>query len=457
VKREETILIVDDEQNVQRVLRGLLRREGYRTIEATDGSAALDVLSQQRVDAVLTDLRMPHMNGMELLEEIQRRQLGVPVILLTAHGTIGGAVEALKHGAFDYLTKPFEPEEIHHVIAKAVRTRVLQDAETTIAPGDDPQNLLLGNSESLARVLEMIERVAATPATVLVTGESGTGKELVARSLHMRSPRVSRPFIKINCAAIPEPLLESELFGHERGAFTGAMRRKLGRFELADTGTLFLDEIGEMPMTAQPKLLRAIQEGAFFHVGGTHTITVDVRLIAATNRNLEREVAEGRFREDLFYRLNVLPIHLPPLRERREDIPALAQLFLERFARRHRAAVEGIDPRAMELLVGFHWPGNIRELENVIERAVLLARSLQLGVEDLPGELTHGKPGRAPRSGLSPLKDRIKSATRRIEREAILETLEATSGNVTQAARMLGLSRRGLQLKMRELGIARPG
>jgi DNA-binding NtrC family response regulator len=457
VKREESILIVDDEPNMQRVLRGLLRREGYRTLEACDGAVALDILAQEPIEAVLTDLKMPRMNGLELLAEIQQRQLGVPVILLTAHGTIGGAVEALKRGAFDYLTKPFDPHEIQQVVAKAVRTHALQKSEATVAIAENPEQLLLGESDALRRVKRLIERVAPTPATVLITGESGTGKELVARSLHLRSPRAAGPFVKINCAAIPEGLLESELFGHEKGAFTGAARRKLGRFELADGGTLFLDEIGEMPLASQPKLLRAIQDGRFYHVGGTHTIDVDVRLVAATNRDLDQEVRTGRFREDLYYRLNVVPIRLPALRERRADIPALAHLFIERFARRHNLAIEGLDSAAEQVLCAYGWPGNIRELENAIERAVLLSDGSRIGLTDLPPEMSGGTSAGAPSlpGSSAPLRDRVRDATRLIEREAIEEALRDTNGNVTQAARRLGLSRRGLQLKMKELEIGR--
>ena len=443
---------------MRRVLTALLRRNGYRTLEAGDGEAALEQLEGERVDAVLSDLKMPRMNGLELVEHMQKRFRPIPVILLTAHGTIGSAVEALKQGAFDYLTKPFDPEEIRQVVSKAVRTRALQESETIADSEEDPEQLLMGESPALRSVKRMLLRVAPTPATVLISGESGTGKELVARSLHLRSPRRSLPFVKINCAAIPEGLLESELFGYEKGAFTGAAARKPGRFELADGGTLFLDEIGEMPLSAQPKLLRAIQEGRFYRVGGTRTITVDVRLVIATNRDLKREVREGRFREDLFYRLNVVPIQLPPLRERREDIPVLASYFVERFARRLKRTAKEIDPEVLDALAAHSWPGNIRELENVIERMVLLSDQPTLSRRDLPPELLV-EPGRSPLSEpLSPLRERIRSETRRIEREVILEALEITNGNVTKAARRLGISRRGLQLKMKELEIERePG
>ncbi len=444
-----TVLIVEDEDNMRRMLGALLRRAGYRVLEARDGGEALDVLGDSTVHAVVTDLKMPRMNGLELLEAVQRRRSALPVILLTAYGTIGSAVEALKHGAFDYLTKPFDPDEVQQVVEKAVRTSELQQSEASLDPDDDPEKLLLGESRALRDVRRMIARVAPTTATVLITGESGTGKELVAQSLHQQSERADRSLVKINCAAIPEGLLESELFGHEKGAFTGASRRKPGRFELADGGTLFLDEIGEMPLSAQPKVLRAIQDGRFYRVGGTRTIEVDVRLVAATNRELEKDVRDGRFREDLFYRLNVVPIHMPALRERSDDIEPLARFFVERFARRLSRDVDGIDPAVLTSLRGHAWPGNIRELENVIERAVLLSDTATITLADLPEGLDPGP------SGPSPLRDQIRDATRQLERRAILDALDATSGNVTHAAERLGLSRRGLQLKMRELGIPR--
>ena len=454
MKRDATILIVDDEANMRRVLAALIKKQGYRVVEAGDGEAALAALDADDVDAVISDLRMPRMNGLELLDATREEYPGLPLVLLTAHGTIGSAVEALKRGAFDYLTKPFDPDEIEQVLAKAVRTHALERAEARIPRSlADPDELLVGSSAALAEVKRVTERVAETPATVLITGESGTGKELVARRLHLLSERRERPFVKINCAAIPEGLLESELFGHEKGAFTGAATRKPGRFELADRGTLFLDEIGEMPLSAQPKLLRAIQENRFYRVGGTTTVEVDVRLVAATNRDLEREVREGGFREDLFYRLNVVPVRLPPLRERREDIPDLVARFAERSSARLRDAPVTFSDAALEVLRARPWPGNIRELENAVERAVLLAEGPLIRPDDLPAEYrdTRGAP---PCGGeTAPLKARVRSATRRIEREAILEALARTEGNVTQAARDLGLSRRGLQLKMRELGL----
>ena len=446
---QRTVLIVEDEDNMRRMLGALLRRAGYRVLEARDGAEALGVLDDAAVHAVVTDLKMPRMNGLELLEATRRRRGSLPVILLTAYGTIGSAVEALKQGAFDYLTKPFDPDEVQQVVEKAVRTSELQQSEARLEPDEDPYKLLLGNSRALREVKRMIERVAPTTATVLITGETGTGKELVAQSVHLQSDRREQAFVKINCAAIPESLLESELFGHEKGAFTGAARRKPGRFELANGGTLFLDEIGEMPRSAQPKLLRAIQDGRFYRVGGTHIIDVDVRLAAATNRDLEQDVREGRFREDLFYRLKVVPIHMPALRERREDIEPLVQFFVDRFARKLSRNIAGVDPAALAALHAHAWPGNIRELENVIERAVLLSDGSTITVSDLPEGVEPGPAGPAS------LRDQVRDATRDLERRAIVEALDGAHGNVTHAAERLGLSRRGLQLKMRELEISR--
>jgi DNA-binding NtrC family response regulator len=454
MKNEDgTVLLVDDEPNVRRVLAALLRKEGYRTLEASDGEEALRTLASSPVHALVADLRMPRMNGLELLEAVQQQHRGVPVVLLTAHGSVGSAVEALKRGALDYLTKPYDPDEVRQVVAKAVRTCVLDSREARPVLDNDPEGLLIGPSERLAEVMRMVYRVAPTPATAVITGETGTGKELVARALHRRSPRTDEAFVKINCAAIPEGLFESELFGHEKGAFTGAHARKPGRFELAHGGTLFLDEIGEMPLTAQPKLLRALQDGRFFRVGGTRTVSVDVRLIVATNRDLRSEVEEGRFREDLYYRIHVVPIHMPALRERREDIPALAHCFLERSAARQGRHFDGFSEAALARLRAADWPGNIRELENTVERAVLLADEPLVDADDLPAELRPAAGNAADGTCEIPLRERVRRETRRLEQEAIREALEATRGNVTRAAQRLGLSRRGLQLKMKELKI----
>jgi DNA-binding NtrC family response regulator len=454
MKTRDVVLVVDDEPNMRRVLCALLERDGYCALEAAHGGAALELLQQRRVDAVLSDLRMPQVNGLELLAEVVRRWPDVPVVLLTAHGTVGSAVEALKRGAFDFLTKPFEPDAVRQVIGKAVQTRQLSARDTSVGESEDPERLLGGDQPALAEIRRVIERVAPTPATVLITGESGTGKEVVARSLHLRSERRAQPFVKINCAAIPEGLVESELFGYERGAFTGAGARKPGRFELADGGTLFLDEIGELPLASQPKLLRALQEGRFYRVGGTQTVEVDVRLVAATNRDLRAEVRAGRFREDLFYRLHVVPIALPPLRERCADIPALAQLFLERANRRLGRRAARLSSAAVQALQAHPWPGNLRELENAIERALLLSDGEVVELRDLPFSQLHVEEVQAA-PAREPLRERVRQAARQIERDAILEALRQTGGNVTRAAEQLGLSRRGLQLKMKELDLER--
>ena len=454
MKRRGRALIVDDEPNMRRVLAALLKKHGFASIDAADGEAALELLAENEVDVVVSDLKMPRMNGLELLEEARRRFSDVPLILITAHGTVGSAVEALKQGALDYLTKPFDPDEIGQVLEKALLARESQHRESRIGVDADPDQLLVGNSEALAEIIRITDRVADTPATILVSGESGTGKELVARRVHLRSERSQGPFIKVNCAAIPDGLLESELFGHERGAFTGAASQKPGRFELADGGSLFLDEIGEMPLAAQPKLLRALQENRFYRVGGTETVNVDTRIIAATNRDLREEVAQGRFREDLFYRLNVVPVRMPALRERCDDIPLLVDRFAERISDRMDRERVKVSEAAMEMLQRWPWPGNIRELDNAIERAVLLCDGNEVAAEDLPLEYREHT-GPAPEAGASDgfLKDRVRQATRKIEHDAIAAALEVTGGNVTQAAKRLGLSRRGLQLKMKELGI----
>ena len=453
MRTASTVLIVENEANMRRVLGTLLRREGYETLEAADGGEALETLARSNVDCVLSDLKMPRMNGLELLACMRRSHAAIPVILLTAFGSIESAVEALKQGAHDYLTKPFDPAEVKQVVAKAVRTRLLELSETSPAPEGDPTQLLTGASPALQKVERLIERVAPTSATVLITGETGTGKELVARSVHASSQFQCGPFIKVNCAAIPESLFESELFGYERGAFTGAATRKPGRFELAESGTLFLDEIGEMPLSAQPKLLRALQDASFFRVGGTRIVKVRVRLIAATNRDLGEEVSRGNFRADLFYRLCVLPIHVPALRERRQDIEALAMLFLKRFSQHSATAPVGIEARTLDALRAYDWPGNIRELENAIERAVLLSDSPELTLETLPEPLQRLTTGRLPEPGK--LRELVRRETAKIERRAIIEALAATKGNVTHAAQRLGLSRRGLQLKLKEFQIER--
>ncbi|NPV04371.1 MAG: sigma-54-dependent Fis family transcriptional regulator [Syntrophaceae bacterium] len=445
------ILVVDDEVNMRLVLKAMLTKEGYEVETAADGLEALALLRRHDVTACVTDLKMPKLDGMGLLSRMAEEYPSIPVILITAHGTVATAVDALKKGAFDYITKPFDQEELKRVIGKAVKTRVLSDEEIHLAPAEIDRSEIVGSSPHMAKIFEIIRKVAPTTTTILITGETGTGKELVANAIHAGSPRKLNPFIKINCSAIAENLIESELFGYEKGAFTGAVSSKPGRFELAHKGTLFLDEIGDLPREMQVKLLRVIQDHEFERVGGIQTIKVDVRLVAATNRNLQQDVREGRFREDLFYRLNVMPIHVPPLRERKEDIPALLDYFIGKFNRKLDRRIAGADPEVVDLLMDHDWPGNIRELENLTERLVLMARGERIVMGDVPAELIEAVEARtqagAPDEKRS-IKDLIREKTEDIEKQMILRALEECEGNISKAARQLGLSRRGLHLKL---------
>jgi DNA-binding NtrC family response regulator len=471
------VLVVDDEANLRKVLVAQLARDGYEVHAVEDGQAAQDFLAEHHIDLVITDLRMPRVDGMELLRWALAEDPERPVVMITAHGTIDTAVEALKLGAFDYITKPFDKDELRRIVAKALKTRDLAGAEFGLeAPGAKTQLppgrfRIIGNSPQIQEVYQVIEKVADTPTSVLITGESGTGKELVARALHESSSRKDKPFIRLNCAAIPKDLMEAELFGYERGAFTGAVTSKPGKFELAHGGTLFLDEIGEIPVEMQVKLLRALQESEFERVGGIKTIQVDVRLVTATNRDLKDMITKGNFREDLFYRLNVVPIHLPALRERTNDIPLLVEHFLAKFNDRLKKKIEGCAPDAMQRLIAYPWPGNIRELENVIERAVLFCDDARLGARDLTPEVRNEGRGTAatPLPGTvaaslesaagaagtveGGLREQVRAAMARLERDLIVRALQQTSNNVTRAARLLKISRKGLQLKMKELGL----
>jgi len=463
---KDQVLVVDDEANIRRVLSAQLAREGYEVHTAEDGERALAILREHHIDLVITDLRMPKMDGMALLRHAIEIDPDLPVVMLTAHGTVDNAVEALKTGAFDYITKPFDQTELRAIVAKGLRTRNLANAELGLdarAHVEGAKFGIIGDSKPLQEMYSVIERVADTPTTVLITGESGTGKELVARALHENSSRRDKPFIKVNCAAIPKDLMESELFGYERGAFTGAVNAKPGRFELASTGTLFLDEIGEIPIEMQVKLLRVLQESEFERVGGIKTIQVDVRLVASTNRDLKKEIAAGAFRVYLFYRLNVVPIELPSLRHRREDIPLLTQHFIQKFNERLNKSVAGVEKESLELLRQYSWPGNIRELENVIERAVLFCDGTNITPADLSPEVRETQtPSCPPVVSVSiedavlssdGLKEQVRAARTRVERELIVRALEQTAYNVTHAARILKISRKGLQLKMKELGL----
>jgi len=445
------ILVVDDELNMRLVLKTLLSKEGYEVVTASDGLEALKVLKNDDVKVIVTDLKMPKLDGMGLLDRVIREYPSTPVIIITAHGTIATAVDALKKGAFDYITKPFEQDELKSIIHKAVKTRRLNEDELLLSPEDMDRQGIVGSSEAMQGIYDDIKKVAGTTTTVLITGETGTGKELIANAIHRNSPRKNNPFIKINCAAIAENLMESELFGYEKGAFTGAASTKSGRFELADKGTLFLDEIGELPREMQVKLLSVIQDQAFERVGGLRTIKVDVRLIAATNRNLLQDVKDGIFREDLYYRLNVFHTHVPPLRERKEDILSLTDYFMEKFNKKLDRTVMHVDSKVKEIFVCYGWPGNIRELENLMERLVVMAGGDTIELEDIPAELKLAASAlqvSRPDALEKPFKDVMKSHMEEVEKQAIIQCLEECGGNVTKAAQRLGLSRKGLQLKM---------
>ncbi len=449
------VLVVDDEANLRKVLAAMLRKDGYEVAVAADGEQALAELAKNGADVVVTDLVMPKVGGMDILKTVNASYPEVPVIIITAHGTVDSAVEAIKLGAFDYITKPFEQAEIQAVVKKAAKTS--EDNFNHVRSDGRARSSIIGHSLQMQEIFKIIDKVADTPSTVLITGESGTGKELIATALHDGSSRREKPLIKINCAAIPKDLMESELFGYEKGAFTGAVTSKPGRFELADGGTLFLDEIAEIPVEMQVKLLRALQESEFERVGGIKTTRVDVRLIAATNRNLEQEIEAGRFRKDLFYRLNVVPIVLPPLRDRKQDIPILCGHFIEKYNKKLSKKIEGISDEALATLQTYAWPGNIRELENLMERVILFSDGPRLELKDLPESVRGGPapvPGEpTPAPGETPLKDLVKMKAAEVEKEAIAKALEATQGNVTRAAKLLQISRKSLQTKMKELGL----
>lgn len=391
----ENILIIDDEKNYLLILDDLLSEEGYRVVTAETAEKGLDVAAEYDLDVVITDMRMPGMDGMAFLERVHLQNPDLPIIMMTAYGSVEKAVEAMRKGAFDYILKPFKNEELKLTIRKAIdhyllvrRNRYLtRELQERYQFGN-----IIGKSVPMQRIYELIEKVSPSKATVLITGESGTGKELIARAIHFNSPRCDQPFISVNCGALPETLLESELFGHERGAFSGAVNLRKGRFELAHEGTLFLDEISEMSPPLQVKLLRVLQEMEFERVGGAQTLKVDVRIVAASNRNLKEEVAHRRFRSDLFYRLNVVHVHLPALRERPDDIPLLVNHFLAKYSEEGNLAQIAIEPEALRVMLEYSWPGNVRELENVIERAVILSNGEKIMVRDLPQEVRESGP-----------------------------------------------------------------
>lgn len=447
------ILIVDDEPSIRMVLRAHLTRSGYDVTATENGAEAIAMLRNEDYHLVVSDLKMPVVGGMELLNHCNEAYPGLPVILITAHGTVDSAVEAIKKGAQDYVTKPFDSDELMPIIEKALRTE--EKGRTTLHEDAAGRFKIIGQTARMHKIYALIEKVARSPTTALITGESGTGKELVARALHEHSDRSGAPFIQVNCGAIPDSLFESELFGHEKGAFTGAVAAKPGKFELADGGTLFLDEVGELPKDMQVKLLRVLQDGHLERVGGVRSMSVDVRLVAATNRVLETEVREGRFREDLFYRLNVIPIQIPPLRERADDIPLLVEHFISKFNKRLNTEVQGVSPDALAALLAHTWPGNIRELENLIERSVLLTEDTILTMSDLPGLIpaNMGRVEAPPDADEMGLKEYVRVYTTKLERARIQRVLEEEDSNVTRASKKLGISRKSLQMKMKDYGL----
>jgi two-component system NtrC family response regulator len=453
----ETILVVDDEKNYLLVLSAVLEDEGYEVLTANSGHEALEIQKSSDLDLILTDMKMPAMDGLELLENVKASDPDLPVIMMTAHGTIDKAVEAMQKGAYSYILKPFDNERLTIYVKKAValfqvvkeNRRLRETVEAQYSFGN-----IIGKSKPIRDVFETIRKVAPSNATVLIEGESGTGKELVAKSIHFNSPRRNRPFIAVNCSALAESLLESELFGHEKGAFTGAVARKKGRFELADTGTLFLDEIGELSQNLQVKLLRVLQEKTFELVGGTHPITADIRVIAATNKNLKEEMIGGRFREDLFYRLNVVRIVLPPLKQRKEDIRMLVNHFIDKYApeRKVDLPVKGVDQEVDRLFFEYSWPGNVRELENLIERVMILCPNDTVQVSDLPMEFRDNVHNALHLEGI-PSDATLYDTLATIEKAMIERALKMADNVQAHAAALLGIGKSGLNQKIKKYNL----
>lgn len=460
-----TILIVDDDQAHRTMLRTMLRGWQYSAEEADDGSVAVSKVQERAYDAILMDIRMARMSGIEALRHIMAHNPAIPVLIMTAYSSVNTAVEALKIGAYDYLTKPLDFDELKLTLERALdHTRLAsenRELRSSLSAGQAASRII-GRSEAVRRLTELVATVAPSDATVLITGESGTGKELVARAIHEGSSRRDRPLVTVNCAALTESLLESELFGHEKGAFTGADKKRDGRFVQADGGTLFLDELGEMSLALQAKLLRALQQGEIQRVGSDNPLRVDVRVIAATNRNLTAEVTAGRFREDLFYRLNVIGIAVPALRERRDDIPLLAGHFLTRYAERNRKMLKGFTPQAMNCLVNYDWPGNVRELENAVERAVIMSMGEYVTGRELPPDIAAADGETDITAAMpdtdTPLPETVHDpyaglSLENLERRAIEATLRECADNKSEAARRLGITRATLHNKLKKYGM----
>lgn len=451
-KKRETILIVDDDASHRTMLKVNMESGGYATLQAGDGEDVLPLLAKNEVDVILLDLKMQRMDGLATLAALLQAGITTPVVVITAFSSVESAVDAMKKGAFDYVTKPVDIDELQLTISRALNFRALDRENQSLKEKLEDRhqfNSIIGKSPAMQEMFATLKLVAPTDSTVLITGDSGTGKELIANEIHENSARADAPFVKLNCAALHENLLESELFGHEAGAFTGAAATRKGRFELAHKGTLFLDEIGDMSLATQAKILRILQEGEFERVGGNTTLKTDVRLLAATHKDLQAMIAEGTFRQDLFFRLSVIPLHLPSLRERSIDIPELAQFFLQRYADKNRKDIKGFHPEALNLLIQYDWPGNIRELENTIERATILCLGEQITPHELPPQLfpegTQARPVETPSRQGATLRD--------IEREIIKTTLEKNDHNKSATAKQLGIARQTLLNKLKEYGI----
>ncbi|HOV15057.1 MAG TPA: sigma-54 dependent transcriptional regulator [Spirochaetota bacterium] len=443
------ILIVDDEKNIREGLGIALRRDGHNVFLAGDGSEALKIIKKEDIDLVITDLKMPNLDGDSLMKTVLKEFNNVPVIILTGHGTVETAVQAMRDGAYDFLTKPINLDKLSLIVTRAISQRqlIIENRNLLSKIQNIGKNRIIGRSEKMAKICDVVEHVAPTKTSVMILGENGVGKELIANMLYDLSKRNDKPFIKVHCAALSESLLESELFGHEKGSFTGAIKSKKGRFELADGGTLFLDEIGEISPQIQVKLLRVLQERSFERVGGEETIQIDVRLITATNRDLKAEVEAGRFREDLYYRLNVVQITVPPLRERKEDIPLLISSLLPEFSKENNKVIKEITTKARTALYNHNWPGNVRELRNVLESAVVLCKNQIIDIDDLPPHIRNEE-----ESG-NLLKIEMPISMHDIEKRAIIATLKLTNGNKSKAAELLDLNRKTLHTKLAEYEI----
>lgn len=449
-KSKISILVVDDERGLCAGIQEALRREGYKVHAANDARAALKSIGGHLYNLVVTDIKMPGMTGLELLKEAKKLSRDTLFILMTAYGTVESAVEAMKEGAYDYLSKPIDMQRLRALVLKALEFQALvaenNELRLRLQKRSEP-SLLIGESEAIRKIIQLANEVADSDVTVLIEGESGTGKEIVARTIHLKSDRAEKPFISVNCAALPEQLLEAELFGHVKGAFTGAISDKPGRFELADRGTLFLDEIGDLSPKGQGDLLRVLEDGTFRKVGGTSLTRVNVRVVAATNKNLQDAVAGGKFREDLYYRLQIVPISIPPLRERAEDIPLLAESFLDHFTSKHKRRRKSMAAEAMQLMQRFPWPGNVRQLRNTVERLVLTCRNAEITLKDLPDFL------RAHDKSSKTITIRPGMTLAEVEKLIIQQTLIHATSNREQAAKLLGISRRSLQYKLKEFGL----